>query len=147
MGGVPTCAKPGSTVGAAVWDVRGGFVANRIFYDTAAALDPKAGARRARNYTRPMTQPGQLVDAWRAAGLNDVVGTTLTIRMEFASFDDYWAPYEGKDGPGADYVATLDGEELDRLRTAVKLAYVDGEPDGPRSYAALAWAVKGVVSD
>jgi len=27
----------------------------------------------------------------------------------------------------------------------VRAAYLDGEPDGPRSYAALAWAVKGVV--
>jgi len=31
-------AKPGATVAAAVWDARGGFVANRIFFDTAAAL-------------------------------------------------------------------------------------------------------------
>ncbi len=92
-----------------------------------------------------MTRPGELVDAWRAAGLQDVVGTTLTIRMEFSSFDDYWAPYEGKDGPGAEYLATLSEGERDRLRDAVKRAYVDGEPDGPRSYAALAWAVKGVV--
>lgn len=36
-------AKPGAVVAAAVWDARGGFVANRMFFDTAAALDPKAG--------------------------------------------------------------------------------------------------------
>ncbi len=139
-------ARPGATVGAAVWDARGGFVANRMFFDTAAALDPKAGEqRRARNYTRPMTRPGELTDAWRAAGLQDVVGTTLSIRMEFSCVDDYWAPYEGKDGPGAEYLASLGQGERDRLRDAVKRAYVDGEPDGPRSYAALAWAVKGVV--
>ena len=35
-------AKPGGVVAACVWDVRGGYVASRIFYDTAAALDPKA---------------------------------------------------------------------------------------------------------
>ena len=34
-------ARPGSVVGAAVWDARGGFVASRMFYDTAAVLDPK----------------------------------------------------------------------------------------------------------
>jgi len=139
-------AKPGGIVGAAVWDARGGFVANRIFYDTAAALDPKADARRARNYTRPMTRPGELTEAWRAAGLSDVEGTTLCIRMEFASFDDYWAPYEGKDGPGAEYIATLGLAERARLRDAVRSAYLDGEPNGSRSYAALAWAVKGRVS-
>ncbi len=58
---------------------------------------------------------------------------------------DYWAPNLGNDGPGAEYVATLSTDEHDRLERAVRAAYLDGEPDGPRSYAALAWAVKGVV--
>jgi SAM-dependent methyltransferase len=138
-------ARPGAVVGAAVWDARGGFVANRIFFDTAAVLDPGAGERRARNYTRPMTRPGELGNAWRAAGLTDIVETTLSIRMEYASFDDFWAPYVGKDGPQAEYVGTLSDAERTRLREAVKLAYVDGEPDGPRSFAALAWAVKGIA--
>ena len=138
-------AKPGSVVGATVWDVRGGFVANRMFFDTAAALDAKANERRARNYTRPMTRPGELTKAWRVAGFDDVVETTLAIRMEFASFADYWAPYDGKDGPGAEYVATLGDVERTKLQDAVRAAYLDGEPDGPRSYAAQAWAVKGTA--
>lgn len=138
-------AKPGATVAATVWDARGGFVANRIFYDTAAALDPKAGERRARNYTRPMTRPGELGSAFRSAGFLDVVESMLMIRMEFASFEDYWSPYEGKDGPGAEYLQTLSDPERERLRDAVRRAYLDGEPDGPRSYSAVAWAVKGVA--
>ncbi len=138
-------AKPGAVVGATVWDARGGFVANRIFFDTAAALDPGAGAHRARNYTRPMTRPGDLGRAWRDAGFVDVMETTLAIRMEFADFADYWTPYTGSDGPGAAYVATLDDAARETLRTHVRAAYLDGEADGPRSYAALAWAVRGVV--
>ncbi|MDM0105526.1 class I SAM-dependent methyltransferase [Variovorax sp. J22R24] len=138
-------AKPGGVVGAAVWDARGGFVANRMFFDTAAALDPKARERRARNYTRPMTRPGELQRAWRNAGLKDVVETTLVLRMEFASFSDYWSPYEGSEGPAAEYVASLTDAERERLRDAVEAAYLDGEADGPRSYAALAWAVKGTA--
>jgi ubiquinone/menaquinone biosynthesis C-methylase UbiE len=135
--------KPGGVVAAAVWDVRGGFVANRIFFDTAAALDPKANDHRARNYTRPMTKPGELARAWREAGIQDVIETTLSIRMEFTSFEDYWAPYDGREGPAAQYVASLGKAERSRLMDAVRAAYLDGEPDGPRSYAALAWAVKG----
>jgi ubiquinone/menaquinone biosynthesis C-methylase UbiE len=138
-------ARPGAVVGAAVWDARGGFVANRIFFDTAAALDPAANERRARNYTRPLTRPGELAAAWHAAGFTEVVETTLAIRMEFESFEDYWGPYSAKDGPQADYVATLDAAGRERLREALRRAYLDGEADGPRSYAALAWAVKGRV--
>src|SRR5262249_1842217 len=138
-------ARPGGVVGAAVWDIRGGLVSNRIFYDTAAALDPGADERRARKYTRPSTPRGELADAWRAAGLRDVIETTLSIRMAFASFEDYWAPYAGQDGPGAEYTASLDDAGRARLRAAVRRAYLDGEADGPRSYAALAWAVKGIA--
>jgi len=138
-------AKPGGVVAACVWDVRGGFVANRMFFDTAAALDPKANERRARNYTRPLTRPGELGRAWREAGLQEVVETSLGIRMEFNSFADYWAPYDGKDGPAAEYLATLGKAERARLVEAVRAAFLDGEPDGPRSYAALAWAVKGIA--
>jgi SAM-dependent methyltransferase len=76
-------ARPGAAVAAAVWDVRGGFVANRMFYDTAAAFDDEGRKRRAHNYTRPMTRPGELTAAWRAAGFVDVRDTALHIRMEF----------------------------------------------------------------
>jgi SAM-dependent methyltransferase len=138
-------AKPGACVAAAVWDARGGFVANRMFFDTAAALDPVAGERRAKNYTRPLTRPGELAAAWRSAGFVDTEETLLPMRMEYASFDDYWAPYLGKDGPGAEYVGKLNAHERKRLEQAVRAAYLDGESDGPRSYAALAWAVKGIA--
>ncbi|MCX7144009.1 MAG: class I SAM-dependent methyltransferase [Proteobacteria bacterium] len=138
-------ARPGAVIGAAVWDARGGFVANRLFFDTAAALDSNANERRARNYTRPMTRPGELARAWRAAGFAEVAETTLSIRMEFSSFEDYWGPYVAKDGPGAEYVAAQTDAQRSRLYDAVRLAYLDGEGDGHRSYAALAWAVKGIA--
>ena len=41
-----------------------------MFYDTAAAFDDEGRRRRAHNYTRPMTRPGELAAAWRAAGLH-----------------------------------------------------------------------------
>ena len=138
-------ARPGATVAAAVWDARGGFVANRIFLDAAAVIDEEGARRRAQNYTRPMTRPGELVAAWQAGGFVDVRGAMLPIRMEFKSFDDYWTPYLSPDGPAAAYVATLDAEKRDRFQNVVRASYLDGEPDGPRSYAAIAWAVAGVA--
>ena len=138
-------ARPHSTVAAAVWDARGGYVANRILFDTAAMLDPAANERRARNYTRPMTRPGELATAWRKAGFENVHEGTLTIRMEFASFSDYWVPYVGKEGPVAEYVSTLSADKQQKLKDAVERAYLDGEQDGVRSYAATAWVVRGTT--
>ena len=137
--------RPGGTVAAATWDSRGGFVWWRMFWDTAAMLDPAASQRRARMCARPMARPGDLERAWRAAGLMDVVQDMVTIRMDFSSFQDYWAPFEGKDGPMAEYVQTLAPDAKAILTDKVRLAYVDGEPDGPRSYAATAWVVRGKV--
>lgn len=137
--------RPGGTVAAATWDVRGGFVAYRMLFDTAALINPAAVERRKKLYTRPLTRPGELARAWHAAGLVDVVQDMITIRMDFASFADYWAPSEGRDGPIAEYVGSLDVETRSRLRESVQLAYLDGEEDGPRSYASTAWVVKGKV--
>jgi SAM-dependent methyltransferase len=135
--------RPGGTVAAATWDSRGGYVAYRMIFDTAAMLDPNGHERRTKAYTRPMSRPGELARAWRDAGLMDVVQDMLTIRMDFASFADFWAPAEGKEGPVAEYVSTLDREARTKLRSMIALAYLEGEADGPRSYAATAWVVKG----
>ena len=137
--------RRGGTVAAATWDTRGGFVTLRMIFDAAAMLDQNGREARAAAYTRPMSRPGDLACVWHNAGLKDVVQDTLTIRMDFESFADYWAPCEGKDGPVADYVGTLADEDKARVRNAVMQAYLDGDPDGPRSYAATAWTVKGTV--
>ena len=61
------------------------------------------------------------------------------------SFADLWSSIDGNDGPYADYLRTLAAEAKLRLRRLIEAAYLDGEQDGPRSYAATAWAIKGRV--
>lgn len=90
IGEMRRVTRPGGTVAAATWDSRGGFVWWRMFWDTAAMLSPDAAARRARMCARPLARPGDLERAWRAAGLTDVVQDMVTIRMDFASFQDFW---------------------------------------------------------
>jgi ubiquinone/menaquinone biosynthesis C-methylase UbiE len=137
--------RSGGTVAAATWDTRGGLVIARMFFDTAAVLDPNANERRAKACARPMARSEGLAKAWRDAGLVDVRQGSLTIRMDFTSFADFWMPFDGKDGPYAAYVGTLDADGKAKLRSMVEAAYLDGDPDGPRSYAATAWVVKGKV--
>jgi len=137
--------RRGGIVAAATWDTRGGLMAYRMIFDAAALLVRGGHQQRASACTRPMSRPGELARAWREAGLTDVLQDAVTIRMDFASFADYWTPAEGKDGPVAQFVGTLDREAGAVLRDAVKSAYLDGEDDGPRSYAATAWVVKGGV--
>jgi SAM-dependent methyltransferase len=137
--------KPGGTIAAAVWDTGGGFIAQRMFFDTAAAIDPKAQEARAHHMRRPNTRKGELAAAWHAGGLADVEESSIMTRMEYASFDDYWKPFLGRQAGAAAYIAKLPAGEVDRIREAVRLAYLAGDPDGPRSFVAVAWAVKGKV--
>ena len=75
--------------------------------------------------------------------MKDVKEATLIIRMEFENFDDYWRPYMGGQGPYAEYVSRLKPSEQATLKHHLQRAYLDGEADGYRSYAAVAEAVKG----
>ena len=135
--------RSGGIVAASTWDTRGGLIIWRMFFDTAAVIDPDANKRRAIACARPMSQATGLKQAWQDAGLLDVVQDSLTIRMDFASFVDFWAPFEGRDGPYAEYLGTLSTEAKSKFRGLLQAAYLDGASDGPRSYAATAWAVRG----
>jgi SAM-dependent methyltransferase len=139
--------RVGGVVAAAVWDFPGGLVYQRIFWDTAAALDPAADRARARHYSNPLTGPGDLVAAFAAAGLDQIKGASLTIRMEYREFADYWEPIANAQGPLGDYVRELPSARLAALASTVRRAYLAGAPDGPRSMAATAWAARGVVPD
>jgi SAM-dependent methyltransferase len=81
-----------SRLRSAVWDFPGGLVYQRVFWDTAAALDRTADAARARQYSSPLTHVGELEAAFRAAGLREVAARPLAIRMHYADFADYWQP-------------------------------------------------------
>src|SRR4029078_12974417 len=86
-------------------------------FDIAAMVDPVGGGQaRAQQFTRPLCRPGELEAAWRAAGFENVVPTTVMTRMAFADFDDFWTPYLGRQAGGAAYVATLSDGQREKLK-------------------------------
>lgn len=137
--------KPGGVVAAAVWDFAGGLVYQRIFWDTAAALDFRADIARGRHYGHALLKPGALADAMRRAGLHEIEETSLTIRMDYADFEDYWGPIATAQGPLGDYVRAAEPALLERIRERVRAAFLSGGADGPRSMAATAWGAKARV--
>jgi ubiquinone/menaquinone biosynthesis C-methylase UbiE len=145
LAGMRRVARPSGVVAAAVWDFAGGLVYQRIFWDTAAALDPEAELARGRHFSSPLTREGELAAAFDVAGLHEVAPASLTIRMEYSEFSDYWEPIANAQGPVGDYVKRLPPDRLETLAAAVRRAYLAGKPDGPRSMAATAWAARGLV--
>lgn len=136
---------PGGQVVIASWDFRGGLVYQRMLWDTAAVLDPDAAARRAKLFAAPLAKPDGMVDLLTRNGLKDVVRKSVTIRMDFADFDDYWGPLTGGQGPVGAYVVALAPEMQERVKAAVQQAFLAGDTDGQRSLTATAWVVSGRV--
>ena len=137
--------RPGGGIAAAVWDFRGGLVFQRLFWDTAAGLDPDAGVARDRLFSGPLALPDGLPALWHDAGLAAVERGSITIRMEYADFADYWEPLLGGQGPVGSYVEGLPPERRRQVKERVRAAFLSGGPDGPRSLTATAWAVRGIV--
>lgn len=136
--------RPGGTVAAAVWDYDSGMKMLRIFWDEAVALDPSIAARDERHM--PLSRQGQLANLWRAQGLVKVEESALTIRMTFASFDDYWTPFLGGQGPAGAHVKGLGESQRETLKARLRKRLLADGPDRPFTLDGRAWAVKGTAA-
>jgi SAM-dependent methyltransferase len=136
---------PGGHLVAAVWDFRGGLVYQRIFWDTAAGIDAGAAGARDKLFSGALALPDGLVRLFEGTRLDRIERASITIRMDYAGFDDYWQPLCGGQGPVGTYLAGLAPDLRARIEEAVATAYRSGSPDGPRSMTATAWAVRGRV--
>lgn len=128
------------TVAAYVWDYADGMEMLRIFWEEAEAIDPAAasldeGARFRLAHEDAFREP------FAAAGLRAIESRAIDVPMRFASFDDYWNPFLGGQGPAGSYAVGLDdaGREALRARLHQRLPSAD---DGSIELTARAWAVK-----
>lgn len=135
--------RPGGTITAAVWDGYSGLPSARILWDIAGVLDPALE----RPLFRPLSGPGEMKELWLDLGLRDVEQVSLLTHMEFLSFEEYWAPLGGGEGPVGQYVVKLAAERREVLKEHLRRAYVANRSDGPRSMAAVAWACRGKVPE
>jgi SAM-dependent methyltransferase len=134
--------RPGGVVAAYVWDYAGRMEMMRRFWDAAVALDPDA-ARLDEGARFPLCDPDALASLWRAARLDAVETRAIDAATRFASFEDFWSPFLGGQGPAPGYLMSLpeaDRAELrDRIKSSLPVA-----ADGTIDLIARAWAVKGV---
>lgn len=137
--------REGGIVAAAVWNSGGGMPHQRMFWDTAAMLDPAADALRGDIFNRPMTRRDELYGLFESVGLRDVAERSVTIWMEFAGFSDFWDPIAGGEGTLGKYVSGLDPDAAGRLATHLRAAYESGRADGPRQFACTAHVCRGCV--
>jgi SAM-dependent methyltransferase len=135
--------RPGGLVAAAVWDYGDGMQMLRAFWDEAVAADPAAESRDERHL--PLCRHSQLSALWLSQGMLAVGERPLTITQRFASFEDYWNPFLGGQGPAGAYVVSLSPAARIRLcdRLRRRLVGERGNGGGRFVMTARAWAVKG----
>ncbi len=136
--------RPGGIVAAAVWDYGEGMEMLRVFWDEAVALDSTSAPRDER--TMPLCQRGELGTLWRAGGLERVEEQPIAIDMPFVSFDDYWLPFLGGQGPAGAHAAALPATARSALEARLRKRLIGDRQDGPFTLRARAWAVKGAVA-
>jgi hypothetical protein len=126
--------RPQGVVAACVWDNAGAAGPLSLFWRAARDLDPSAPGEADRAGSRE----GHLGELAETAGLHDVEASSLTVHVPFASYDQWWAPYELGVGPAGDYLASLDDGRRERIRERC----AELLPEPPFEQAATAWSVR-----
>ena len=134
----------GGTIGAYVWDYAGKMELMRAFWDAAVELDPDA-ARMDEGVRFPLCRPEALAALFTGAGLEAVEVTAIDIPTPFASFEDYWRPFLGGQGPAPAYAMSLDETARARLRDRIR-ARIPVQAGGSISLTARAWAVRATAA-
>jgi SAM-dependent methyltransferase len=138
--------RAGGRVAACIWDFADGLPMLATFWQAAEAVAPEeVFEQRRQNPSRPHATRGDLESLWRCGGLFHVETTTLTISMNFSSFDDYWQPFLGASTPTSAYAAVLNGRTDGALAQALRDRLSGVRPDGSFAFPARAWAIKGAL--
>ena len=88
--------RPGGTVAATIWDMRGGLMYTRFAWDIAAAIDPASAQKRDALLRSPFLRPDGLANLWRDAGLVECVPCPSASTSPTTIFDDYWQTLIGE---------------------------------------------------
>jgi len=131
----------GGMVAAYVWDYADGMEFLRYYWDVVMQLDDGASdLDEGRRF--PLCRPEALRGLFEGAGLCDVAVEAIEVPTEFASFEDYWRPFEGGQGPAPGYVATLSQPKRAELKKRLSET-LPTDRDGSIRLTAKAWAVRG----
>jgi len=133
----------GGTIGAYVWDYAEKMEIMRFFWDAAVELNPDA-ATLDEGVRFPLCQPQALSELFTSAGLRAVEVTAIDIPTPLESFDDYWGPFLGGQGPAPTYAMSLAEVSRARLRDRIR-ERLPMKADGTISLAARAWAARATV--
>lgn len=136
-------ASNNGTIAAYVWDYAEKMELIRLFWDAAITLTPAARALdEAQRF--PICRPEALIAQFRRAGLHKPEVLAIEVPTPFASFDAYWQPFLGGQGPAPAFVMSLDEPARQQLRAQLR-PHLPIQADGSIALTARAWAIRATV--
>jgi SAM-dependent methyltransferase len=127
--------RAGGFVAVCVWDHAGHQSPLAPFWRAARELHPDAQGEAG----LAGSHEGHLSELLTEAGCADVEETAHGVRVEHATFDEWWEPFTFGVGPAGAFVAGLDDGAAAELRERCRARL----GDGPIAIAARAWAARG----
>jgi SAM-dependent methyltransferase len=140
VGGLAEMARvtrAGGVVCACVWDHAGEQTPLAPFWRAVHELDPDAHDESGLAGSRE----GHLTELFVDARLRDVEETALPVRVEHATFEEWWEPFLLGVGPAGSYVTALDSAQQVELRERCRHRL---SPE-PFTLPSRAWAARGLV--
>jgi SAM-dependent methyltransferase len=131
----------GNTVAVYVWDYAEGMQLMKYFWDAAADLRPE-DRDQDEGLRFPFCNPAGLEKLFTEAGFSDVSTREIVVPTVFESFDAYWKPFLGGQGPGPAYLRSLDESDQAAVRDLLR-ERLPTASDGSISLTARAYAVQG----
>lgn len=127
--------KPGGTVAVCMWDRHGMEMLAAVHRaQRALASDTPTSESRVR-YRSP-----DEIEPLFADGFEDVHTELIETDASYSGFDEFWSALSGGAGPAGAWLATLEGEQREAAYAEVHRQL--GEPDGPFTLRARAWATR-----
>jgi SAM-dependent methyltransferase len=134
----------GGTIAAYVWDYAGKMALMRYFWDAAVELDSSV-AHMDEGVRFPLCRPEALTELFARAKLENIEVTAIDIATPFTSFDDYWQPFLGGQGPAPAYAMSLTEDARICLRDSIR-ERIPTNADGSISMMARAWAIRALTA-
>jgi SAM-dependent methyltransferase len=131
----------GGAVAVYVWDYVGGMQLMRYFWDAAATLDP-AAEKLDEGRRFPICNRMSLLQLFQDAGLRHIETRAVDVPTVFHSFNDYWDPFLGGQGPAPSYAMSLSEDQRAELRELIR-SRLPIQSDGGIGLVGRAWAVSG----
>jgi len=138
VGEMRRVTRQGGVVAAAMWDFSGGMEMLRTLHTAALAVAPEHPAVQG---PRRYGSEAELRELFERAGVRDVEAAPLDVESTYEDFDELWSAVLESAGPIGEIVRDLDEEGVGRYREEIRSRL--GEPAGPFTLRARAWAVRG----